>query len=101
MVPEEVFMDPVAETVNGNGDAIFRNRKFTIAISSMVTAIAFASVMEYAAFWLFVEELIDAALWHSFSLWILAWLAAMIGGVQTLYGAQNLIAKWSPTPPSS
>jgi hypothetical protein len=83
------------DQVNG---ATQRGRKFLIAASSLVIATAFAAALEYAAFWAFVETILTPALWESVTIWILGWWAAVDAGILTLYGGQNLVAKWSPNP---
>jgi hypothetical protein len=77
---------------------VTRGRKFLIAASSLVVATAFAATLEYAAFWLLVETVIDATLWKSFAVWVLGWWAGIDAGILTLYGGANLVAKWAPNP---
>ena len=87
-----------AEASEAPVNSITRNRKFRLAVASLVVASVAAAVMEYVAFWLLVETLIDKMIWQSVSCWILGWWLAADAGVLTLYGGQNVIAKWAPAP---
>lgn len=79
-------------------NSLTRNRKFRLAVASLVVATAFAAGVEYAAFWLLLETVIDKLIWQSVATWVLGWWLAADAGVLALYGGQNVIAKWSPSP---